>query len=79
MKAYFHPVIVTAREGLDNALSDRPPVIYVDDCVAGETAALMASRGYVRAEERGRRGVFFWRQDVFDSGTRKIYDPLRIL
>lgn len=81
MDAKNIPVIVTTRAALETALDLKLRIIYIDETLyMRELDEILASNGYVKSGQAGRRGVFFLSHtgDI-DPDTAKIYDPYNIL
>ena len=82
--AILFPVIITTEKALENALSEKYGVIYIDDSLYAQKAQWvqesMNNQGYSLAEMKGLHGVFYIRksEDISPS-VKEIYDPFQIL
>lgn len=82
--AILFPVIITTEKALENALSEKYGVIYIDELLYTQNTQwlqrCMTRHGYFLAEKKGQHGVFYLSNDGGGAfNAQEIYDPLNIL
>lgn len=74
------PIIVSTLEGMQNACRDDAACISLEEHLMGSAAEQLAlQHGYRRAEQSGRRCVFYRSSRLPAGGMYEIWDPMEIL